>query len=559
MSSDTHSDGYSLIIRNARIIDGSGRPPFEGDVGVRGDRIAAVGVVTGSAAEEIDAEGQVLAPGFIDIHTHYDPQLCWDRVASPSPEHGVTSLVIGNCSISLAPVLPGDEKRVIHLFGSVEDMEGDLLERTVPFAWTSVPEYLDYLRDGLGPNVGMLVGHSMLRLFVMGEAAQERAATDDEVQRMCAVLGEAVDAGALGLSFTYTHLDEKGARLPCSYATRAEIAALMRVLVGRGRGVVEVSPQPLGGGDLFAQVDLFGSLALETGVTCTLSPVLQIPYAPGREAALVEAIAAWHTKGARLFAQTQTRPLDMTIRLDRGSPVLGKAATWRRIMDMPVRERVAAFSDPALRDTLYDEACEIVGTFDKIALRATDHDPSKPFVGLTLREIGERTGKRFTDAFIDIALKEDLATVFSLDNFVHADVGVVSRLLDDPVVHVGSGDAGAHITSFSGAGDTCYLIEKFVRAEGTMTLERAVQRLTSDIARDWGLTDRGEIATGKFADLVLFDPEKITRGEEIWVEDIPGGHGRYVRHPRGIDKVIVNGAVLVDGGEYTASRPGRVI
>ena len=555
----TAAPSHSFVIRNARIVDGSGGPSFAGDVAIKGDRIAAVGSVSDKGDHEIDAGDKVLAPGFIDIHTHYDPQLCWDRSASPSPEHGVTSLVMGNCSISLAPVRPADVKKVIHLFGSVEDMEGRLLEETVPFGWETVPEYLDYLRQGLGPNVGVLIGHSVLRLYVMGKAAQERAATPEEIERMAEILGEAIEAGAMGLSFTFTHLDETGRALPCSFAERGEIAALMHAMKARGRGIVEVSPHPLGGKDVMERIDFFGSLALETGVTCTLSPILQIPSQPGRANELLQRVILWREKGAPLFAQTQTRPLDMTVRLDQGSPILSKAPTWRKIMDMSTAQRIKAFSDPALRDVLYEEGKTMGSVFDRIALKETRTPANEQFLQRSLREIAEMTGKRFTDAFIDISLDDDLEAVFSLENFIHADTKIVSELLDNPAMHVGSGDAGAHITSFSGAGDTCYLIEKFVREEGMMTLERAVQRLTSDIAEGFGIAERGVIAPGMYADLVLFDPDRITRGEEIWVDDVPGGNGRYVRHPEGIEKVMVNGVMVVEGGKYSGETPGRLI
>jgi N-acyl-D-amino-acid deacylase len=550
---------YSLVIRDALIVDGTGRPGYGGDLAVSGDRIAAVGHVDGAADQEIDAQGKVLAPGFIDIHTHYDPQLCWDRTATPSPEHGVTSLIMGNCSISLAPVRPADRRRVIHLFGSVEDMEGRLLESTIPFGWETVPQYLDYLRGSLGPNVGMLIGHSVLRLYAMGADAQRRAATPEEAGLMCAVLAEGLDAGAFGMSITYSHLDEDGGQLPCHYAERGELLALMRTMADHGRGLVEVSPQPLGGGDALDYVDLFAGLSLETGVTCTLSPILHLPMAPARCHQMLDRFVEWRARGAPVFAQTQTRPLDMTIRLDKGSVLLGKGTTWRRLMGLETAERIAAFADPSNRDALFAEASDNVSLFDNIIVRQSACPGNREYLGRSLREIADTIGRRFSDVLIDIALADDLSTEFGLENFIHADTGVVAELLNHPAVHIGSGDAGAHITSFAGAGDTSYLFERFVHGEQAMSVERAVQRLTSDIARDWRITDRGELAVGKFADLVLFDPARIARGPEMWVEDVPGGSGRYVRHPQGIEKVIVNGQILVDAGTYTGNRPGVLI
>jgi N-acyl-D-aspartate/D-glutamate deacylase len=553
------SSPLSLAIRNARIVDGSGGPAYRGDVGVSGDRIVAVGRIDGTAAHEIDAQGHVVAPGFIDIHTHYDPQLCWDKLATPTPEHGVTTLIMGNCSVTLAPVKPEHRHRLIQIFGSVEDMDSSLLESTIPFAWESFPEYLGQLRRELGPNVGVFVGHAILRLFVMGAAAQERQATDAEVELMCAALREAIRAGAFGISFTFVHLDEQGQKLPCAYADRREKLALLRVLAAEGRGIVEVAPSLIAGTDVaLGCIDEFGELALETGVTCSLSPILQSPLLGDLWLRMLERFEHWQQRGAPIFAQTQARPLDMTVVLSQGSAILAKGMQWRRVFELPAARRIEALRDPAVRAALGPET----DGHSRVAALTVKHvhaAANQRYLGRSLADIAKSEGKSLLNTMLDIALADELETEFALTGVVHADAQHVGRLLDHPGVHIGSGDAGAHINQFCGAGDTCYVFEKFVRAEKLMSVERAVQRLTSDLAQGWGIKDRGELAPGKYADLVVFDPDTIARGEEELIHDVPGGSGRYVRRPSGVHQVIVNGAVLVDEGRYTSARPGRLV
>lgn len=549
----------SLVIRNARIVDGAGAPSFPGDVGVEGDRIVAVGAVPDRGATEIDAAGQVLAPGFIDIHTHYDPQLCWDRNATPTPEHGVTSLVMGNCSISLSPVRAADRARVVHMFGSVEDMEGRLLEATVPFSWESVPDYLRYLDRDLGPNVASLVGHSMVRLFVMGEASQARAATEAEISDMCEVLRGAMRAGAFGLSFTFNHFDERGRQLPCHYADRREKLALMQVLADEGRGVVEVAPNFFRRDMGLPAVDEWGELALASGVATSLSPILVMPNMPGAWKVILERVEHWRRLGAPLWAQTQVRPLDMTIQLSQGSTILSKSPAWRDSFEAPLAERIRRYRDPATRAVLIAEAGRLKNALLEVAVKRGRGAATRALEGRRLVDIAAERGGDFVETLIDIALEDDLETEFGLTGYLHAEEASVAELLANPAVQIGSGDAGAHITQFSGAGDTCYLIERFVRERGDLSLEGAVKRLTADLATQWGFKDRGVLKPGAFADLVMFDPDTIARGEEQWVEDVPGGQGRYVRHPTGIARVIVNGEVLVADGDYTENQPGRLL
>jgi len=552
------SSDLSLVIRNALIVDGTGKSAFRGDVGVAGDRIVAVGQVSARGAEEIDAAGKVLAPGFIDVHTHYDPQFCWDKLATPTPEHGVTSLIMGNCSVSLAPVAPDAKDMMIGWFSSVEDMDAGLLSQNVSFAWETSAEYLKELRQGLGPNVGAFVGHAVIRAYVMGPASQQRAATANEVAAMVGILRDALQAGSFGLSFTYNHLDHHGQELPCVYADRAELAALLKE-VARQDKMVEVSPDFRVGADTIKYFDLFGELSLETGCRVTVSPILVIGGKDGAWKDRLARLEYWRDKGAKIFGQTQVRPLDMTINLGQGAVLFGKTPLWRSFMDQSIDGKIAMLENPADRATLVDEADSFAATIAKLVVQEVVAEANRHYVGYTLKALADGEGRRIGDVLIDIVRADRLETTFTLTGVVHANPKHVIQLLDHPYMHIGSADAGAHITVFSGAGDTCYLFEKYVREEGLMTLERAVQRLTSDIARDWKLTDRGEIAPGKFADLVLFDQDKIGREPETWVNDLPGGGGRYVRSARGIDKVVVNGQILVDDGHYTQVRAGQLL
>ena len=549
----------SLVIRNARIVDGTGAPAYLGDLGVEGDRIAAVGKVEGRGEVEIDAAGKVLAPGFIDIHTHYDPQLCWDRNASPTPEHGVTSLVMGNCSISLSPVRAADRTRAIHLFGSVEDMEGRLLEATVPFSWESTPDYMRYLAKGLGPNVASLVGHSMIRLYVMGEDSQKRAATEAEIKQMCDVLREALRAGAYGVSFTFNHFDEHGRQLPCYYAERAEKLALMQVLADEGRGVVEVAPDFFTRKMGLSTLDEWGELCLETGVPTSLSPVLVMPNLEGAWVTQLEHVQAWRDRGAPLYAQTQVRPLDMTVQLSQGSTVLSKSSAWRDSFEAPLEERLRRYQDPEARVALIAEGERLKNALLPISVKRARSEATRAYEGRKVVDIAKAEGKGFIETMLDIAIQDDLDTEFSLTGFLHADEDKVAVLLRHGGMQVGSGDAGAHISQFAGAGDTCYLFEKFVRERGDFTVEEAVKRLTSDLADQWGFEGRGRLQPGQYADLVVFDPDTIARGDEQWVDDVPGDQGRYIRRPIGVERVIVNGEILVDRGDYSGKQPGRLL
>jgi N-acyl-D-aspartate/D-glutamate deacylase len=553
----------SLLIRNAHIVDGTGAPAREGSLAVRDGRIVALGKDVPSGAvpagtREIDARGQVVAPGFIDVHTHFDPQICWDRLATPCLEHGVTTVLMGNCSLSLAPVKPEDRRALAGMFKQIEDIPLETFAAGVPWTWETYPEYLDFIRQDLGINVAGLVGHSALRHYVMGAAAQERAATEDEIARMCVVLTESIRAGAAGLSTSYVDMDENMRPVASRLATKDELIALGRAMAGAGRGLIQTVPLFYIPDAQLQNMRDMAEVSRASGLMCTVAPIVHGPGSTlwSDSLALLEEEAR---QGARLFAQSMPRTFDINIRLSEASFLLLALPAWNAVMRLPLTERLAAFRDPARRGDLRNQAVLLGPAWSYLIVGRARDEQNRSLEGRLLADIATERGVAPADAMIDIACTENLETEFTLKGMIHADVDAVTRILSHPLVHIGASDAGAHIAQFCGAGDTSYLLARWVRELRAFTLERAVHRLTGELADAFGIRGRGRLAPGQAADLVLFDPETIDRGAEEFVSDVPGNANRYVRHANGIDMVTVNGAIVWEGGEYTDARAGQVV
>ena len=364
-----------------------------------------------------------LAPGFIDIHTHFDPQLCWDGYATPSIEHGVTTVVTGNCSLSLAPIREGGEEKIISMFQVIEDIKKPTFDAAVPFSWETFGEYLDHIRPNLGINVGALIGHSAVRLYVMGEDSQKREATDDEIQKMSEIVEIAMEQGALGVSSSYVDVDENLHPVPSRFSCKKEKIALARAATKTGRGVWQVVPYFLDMKTQLENIEELGDISCESGIMCTFQPVLSTPDAPKAEQ-IMEALQKQRDRGAKVFGQTMPRCFDLNMRLSETSMLLFGMPTWKSIMDLPSNERKEAFSDKDKQKSLIKEASTAEGmsaALPMLKIGEVYSDQNEKYYGKYLMEIAQEENKEIGQVILDIALADDLKTKFQLINVLNSD------------------------------------------------------------------------------------------------------------------------------------------
>ena len=551
---------YDLLIKNGSVIDGTGSATKHADLGIKDGVIVSIGQLEGDALETIDAKDLVVSPGFIDIHTHFDPQLCWDGHATPSIEHGITTVVTGNCSLSLAPIKgKEDADKIVSMFGVIEDIKKTTFDEAVPFSWQSFPEYLDHIRPKLGINVGALIGHSAIRLFVMGPESQQREATQEEISKMCEIVREAMRAGALGISSSYVDIDENGDPVPSRFAGFDEKVALAQAMGESGRGIWQVVPYfP----DMKQQLDNIrelGDISLAANVPCSLQPVLSSPTSPNAEE-LIEALEKEQARGARVFGQTMPRCFDLNMRLSETSMLLYALPRWKKIMDLPREQRLEQFKEQ--KSELVNEmkdAKGMSGSIPFLKVGSVKSDENQRYQGQYLGSIAQEENKELGEVILDLSIRDNLDTEFQLQNVINADKQAVAKIVSHPLCHFGASDAGAHITQFCGTGDTSHLLQHYVRETNRFSLEEAIHKMTGELAVDWGLADRGTLEEGKAADIVIFNSETVSVGKEEFVDDFPGEARRYVRKSEGYDVVIVNGAIAYQDGRYTETLNGRVV
>ena len=549
---------FDVIVRNGLVVDGSGAPGFIGDVAIQDGKIAAVGRFEGEGRTVVDATGRVVAPGFIDPHTHFDVQLLWDGAAKPALEHGITCVVPGNCSLSLAPIKAADRQRVVGMFQQIEEMPPEAFTTAFDWTWETFAGYRTAIEAGLSINVAPLVGHSVIRLWVMGAEAQERAATPDEIAAMQVILRECLDAGAVGLSTSFVDVDENGRPVPSRFAQFEELDALCAVL-GEYDRMLQVVPEFYATDITIARIDQLAELSLAHNIPTTFSPLFDTLAVPDNAARAIARVEEQFARGARVWPQMQTRPIDISFSLLRPSLFFARWPRWVRVLRLPLDARLTALTDPQTVEKLIADAGPGGGeaSMGRLIARGGDACPAD-LIGKTLSEIAKLRGQTPAAALIALSLENGLDIAFLSAGQGHQSTDRIGPMLAHPLVHIGASDGGAHLSSFSTYGDTGYLFSEFVRKAGALTLEQAVAKITGETADIWGLKDRGRLQPGLAADIVVFDPDRIDRAEERPIFDMPGDGMRYVRDATGIDTVLVNGQVAYTNGAYTEARAGVV-
>jgi N-acyl-D-aspartate/D-glutamate deacylase len=547
-----------LIIRGGTVIDGSGAPGRRADVAVTGDRITEIGDDL-DGKRTLDASGHVVAPGFIDIHTHYDAQVFWDPALTPSSWHGVTSVVAGNCGFSLAPCRPEHRSLMVHTLEHVEDMSPATLEAGVPWDFETFPEYLDSVeRHGSVINYSAYLGHTALRLWVMGDAGYEREATDDELLRMQAVLREAVEAGAAGFasSSSATHSGDGGRPVPSRLADVHELEVIMTALDQAGRGVVELLP-----GEKIKHKDVY-ALQRTIGRPFTWTALLTIKGYPWHEG-MAELNQKERSTGADVWPQVSVRPLVFSMNLVEPF-TFNMNPIFAALMDKTVDEKLAAFRDPEWRKKAQEELDEprfFKPKWEKLSVSETTKYPE--LIGKPVAALARERGVPPLDAMLDLACSENLETRFR-SILANDDEDAIGWLLQQDGMLIGLSDAGAHVSQLCDACMATDLLGQWVRDRGVIPLEAGVRKLTGEPADVYDLRDRGYVREGMTADLAVFDPDTVSPGPLRRVRDFPADGERLVADvPEGMAHVVVNGTpIRVDGEpvpDAVASKPGRLL
>jgi N-acyl-D-amino-acid deacylase len=553
---------FDLLIKNGRIIDGSGRPAFHGDVAVAGGKIVGLGRLDGPARRVIEADGRVVAPGFVDNHCHYDAQVLWDPLCTFSCHHGATTVIIGNCSLALAPVRAHEREKLAGMLSYVEAIPMDVLQAGVPWTWETFPEYMRAIGQRLGVNVGTLIGHSAVRLYAMGEECSERAATEAEVEVMRRLVREALEAGALGLSITrnMNHFDILGKRIPAACAPESELFALADVLREAGAGVIQCG----GGTNPELKDRLLSRISQACGRPVMYNTLLEQARQPGRWRTHLAHVEETARQGIR--AIPLCNPGSVVNRFTmKNCQVFRSMPTWLPILQSSDAEKLAAYRDPGTRAKLRAEV-EAPLTPDSTFSKRWDlmivDEPklakNRALRGRNIAEIAKGQGKDPLDAFLDLAVEEELDTTFSLGE-INMDTEAVAQILGSPYAVVGLSDGGAHVQFHSNVSNPTRLLGYWVREKGIMSLELAVRRLTFDSATAFGIYDRGLLQPGMAADLVVFDPDTVRPVAEDVVHDFPSNGWRMRELAEGIHYTVVNGEVLLEKGTHTGSHPGRVL
>ena len=551
---------YDLLIKNGRVADGSGLPAFIADVGVKDGTIVAIGNLNASAARTIDADGLVVAPGFIDHHTHMDGQILWDPYGTCEPQHGVTSIVMGNCGLALAPVKPGDEDAIIKSFVRVEAIPRIALERGVPWGWRSYRDYLNRLEGKIGINVGGLVGHIAVRQYVMGEDSTQRVATRAEIESMRGLVRDALLGGALGFSTNRNerHMREDGLPVPSRLATEEELLAISDVTRELNSGIIQTNH----GRHCVEQLPEYDRIARRTRRPLVWQSIQYKDSEPALWKQQLEGIADTFRAGYQAYGLTHTIPLMRHFSLQ-DTQVFDEFPTWKNLMFIPVAQRKEAFEDPATRQKMRDDFKDPRPTsFHRKWERVFIEKPAKPenkqYAGKSVVEFAAARGQDPLDAFLDLSLSENLETTFETTNRGENPVAM-SEIMRSPYVMIGTSDAGAHVQFGADFAYCTTLLGLWVRERNMISLEQAVHKLTFHVASVYGLQNRGLLRCGFAADLTIFDLDSIKSHAPEWAEDYPAGTKRLIQRAEGVFYTIVNGKVIYEDGKLSGEMAGQVL
>lgn len=552
------------VIRNALVYDGTGGSPREStDVMIENGMIGQVGPGLGGRADEVvEADGLAVMPGIIDSHTHYDAQITWDPRLDPSSSLGVTTAVIGNCGFAIAPCREGDRDLVMRNLTQVEGMSLDALRAGIDWSFESIPEYLDMIEArGLTLNVAAFIGHSSLRTYVMGAAATQRAANDEELAAMQAIVDEGMRAGAIGFATSTApqHNGHGGVPMPSRLADDRELEALGGVLGEHGRGIFMLTKGAR------TDVPYLENLAAKIGRPIMIAALLHNSTNPAGTFEELAAIAEARGRGRELWGQVSCCPLTMDFTLRSAYPFESLSA-WAPAMKTPAETLPAMLSDRSFRDAVRAELGEPAGVrlfngeWNKLAIVEAANADNARAEGRTIAELAGGAAADPLDWMLDFALGEDLDTIFTA-TLLNSDEDAVGRMIGDPVASVALSDAGAHLTFFCDAGFGLHLMGHWSRELGVRPLEAAVHELTAKPAEIFRIPGRGRVAPGYHADLLMFDPETVGRGPNRRVFDLPGKGPRLTCDARGVHGVWVNGARIADAGGLrdNPGRPGRLL
>ena len=552
-----------LVIRSGSVVDGTGSPAFTADIAVEGDRIVEVGKVDSKGKREIDADGQIVTPGFVDIHTHLDAQLAWDPIASPSCWHGVTSVVLGNCGVTFAPVSKNGATVLAEMMESVEDIPAESILNGLSWNWSSYGEYLEEIAAlPKGVNVGGMVGHCAVRLAAMGERSlDETPATSEDIEKMVPMVKEALDSGALGFSTsrTFLHKVPDGRFVPGTHATSEELLAFAEVMAQYKGTVFEAAPK-LGGKDSREEIKMYGDISRLAKCPVTFG-LTQVDIAPQLHLQILDYVEEENSLGANIHPQTTSKHIGVLLGLSARTP-FDRAEGWAEMADLPLEEKIVRISNSETREMLIKAAEERLESlpldwrkFYALPENPVRHD-LRPEESIAAK--AEKRGVSIPEQWIDEALELEGKRLFILP-VLNQQMEAAAEMLTRPYVTLGLADAGAHTKQIMDASQPTFFLTHWIREKEKFSLEEGIRRMTSDTADLFGVQNRGRLKQGSFADINIIDFEGMSLEYPEIVNDFPGGAGRFIQRSTGYSKTIVNGKVFMQDGEHTGALNGKML